>query len=116
MEQSVTLIGFGEAGSTFTLSGGVARGIDIDSSREPGMAKPGLGMGAAEALRDASLVAAGEVMAAVRGCSVMWLIIRGALGHLTRCLHRHYHVPASNTMIGHIGLEPIGRRDHETGA
>ena len=37
---------------------------------------------------------------------VMWLIMRGALGASTRCLHRHYHVPASNTAIGHIVLEP----------
>jgi protocatechuate 4,5-dioxygenase beta chain len=37
---------------------------------------------------------------------VMWLIMRGALGHETRCLHRHYHVPASNTALGHIVLEP----------
>lgn len=37
---------------------------------------------------------------------VMWLIMRGALGPKTRCLHRHYHVPCSNTAIGHIVLEP----------
>ena len=38
---------------------------------------------------------------------VMWLIMRGALGAATRELHRHYHVPASNTAVGHIVLEPI---------
>jgi protocatechuate 4,5-dioxygenase, beta chain len=38
---------------------------------------------------------------------VMWLIMRGALGPRTRCLHRHYHVPCSNTAIGHIVLEPV---------
>ncbi|MDZ4307650.1 class III extradiol dioxygenase subunit beta [Allopontixanthobacter sp.] len=38
---------------------------------------------------------------------VMWLIMRGALGRTTRCLHRHYHVPASNTAVGHIVLEPV---------
>jgi len=38
---------------------------------------------------------------------VMWLIMRGALGPATRLLHRHYHVPCSNTAIGHIVLEPI---------
>lgn len=37
---------------------------------------------------------------------VMWLIMRGALGRKTKCLHRHYHVPASNTAVGHIVLEP----------
>ncbi|ALJ14705.1 class III extradiol dioxygenase subunit beta [Sphingopyxis macrogoltabida] len=37
---------------------------------------------------------------------VMWLIMRGALGPSTRLLHRHYHVPCSNTAIGHIVLEP----------
>lgn len=38
---------------------------------------------------------------------VMWLIMRGALGRSTRELHRHYHVPASNTALGHIVLEPV---------
>lgn len=38
---------------------------------------------------------------------VMWLIMRGALGRTTRCLHRHYHVPGSNTAVGHIVLEPV---------
>ena len=37
---------------------------------------------------------------------VMWLIMRGALGSKVRELHRHYHVPASNTAVGHIVLEP----------
>ncbi|MDB5582944.1 MAG: protocatechuate 3,4-dioxygenase [Bradyrhizobium sp.] len=38
---------------------------------------------------------------------VMWLIMRGALGKTTRTLHRHYHVPASNTAVGHIVLAPV---------
>lgn len=37
---------------------------------------------------------------------VMWLIMRGALGPATRELYRFYHVPASNTAVGHIVLEP----------
>ncbi|KQM21544.1 class III extradiol dioxygenase subunit beta [Novosphingobium sp. Leaf2] len=37
---------------------------------------------------------------------VMWLIMRGALGKTTRMLHRHYHVPASNTAVGHVVLQP----------
>ncbi len=36
---------------------------------------------------------------------VMWLIMRGALGGNVRELHRHFHVPASNTAVGHIVLE-----------
>jgi protocatechuate 4,5-dioxygenase beta chain len=36
---------------------------------------------------------------------VMWLIMRGALGDKVREVHRHYHVPASNTAVGHIILE-----------
>lgn len=36
---------------------------------------------------------------------VMWLIMRGALGARVREVHRHYHVPASNTAVGHIILE-----------
>lgn len=38
---------------------------------------------------------------------VMWLIMRGALGPEVRQLHRHYHVPASNTAVGHLVLEPV---------
>jgi protocatechuate 4,5-dioxygenase beta chain len=37
---------------------------------------------------------------------VMWLIMRGALGPATRCLHRHYHIPCSNTAVGHLVLAP----------
>jgi protocatechuate 4,5-dioxygenase beta chain len=36
---------------------------------------------------------------------VMWLIMRGALDEDVREVHRHYHVPASNTAVGHIILE-----------
>nr|WP_295662025.1 class III extradiol dioxygenase subunit beta [Polymorphobacter sp.] len=36
---------------------------------------------------------------------IMWLIMRGALGHDPVVRHRFYHVPASNTAVGHIVLE-----------
>lgn len=36
---------------------------------------------------------------------VMWLIMRGALGSNVREVHRHYHVPASNTAAGLMILE-----------
>jgi protocatechuate 4,5-dioxygenase beta chain len=39
---------------------------------------------------------------------VMWLIMLGALGDNLTELHRHYHVPASNTALGHIVLQPAG--------
>jgi len=39
---------------------------------------------------------------------VMWLIMRGALDDQVREVHRHYHVPASNTALGHIILENGG--------
>jgi len=35
---------------------------------------------------------------------VMWLVMLGALTN-PKELHRHYHVPASNTALGHIVLE-----------
>ncbi|ANI79878.1 MULTISPECIES: class III extradiol dioxygenase subunit beta [Sphingobium] len=38
---------------------------------------------------------------------VMWLVMRGALGRNVKVLHRHYHVPASNTAVGHLVLEPL---------
>jgi protocatechuate 4,5-dioxygenase, beta chain len=38
---------------------------------------------------------------------VMWLIMRGALGADVTELHRHYHVPASNTAVGHAVLRPL---------
>jgi protocatechuate 4,5-dioxygenase beta chain len=36
---------------------------------------------------------------------VMWLIMRGALDPAVEVLHRFYHVPASNTAVGHLILE-----------
>ena len=36
---------------------------------------------------------------------VMWLIMRGALDERVRVAHRFYHVPASNTAVGHLILE-----------
>lgn len=39
---------------------------------------------------------------------VMWLIARGALDRNVRSLHRFYHVPASNTAVGHLVLENAG--------
>ncbi|HKU17602.1 MAG TPA: class III extradiol dioxygenase subunit beta [Steroidobacteraceae bacterium] len=38
---------------------------------------------------------------------VMWLIMRGALEQV-RQVHRFYHVPASNTAVGHLILENPG--------
>ena len=36
---------------------------------------------------------------------VMWLIMRGAMHPKVRVVHRFYHVPASNTAVGHVILE-----------
>jgi protocatechuate 4,5-dioxygenase beta chain len=36
---------------------------------------------------------------------VMWLIMRGALHDRVTVRHRFYHVPASNTAVGHLVLE-----------
>jgi len=36
---------------------------------------------------------------------VMWLIMRGALSPRVKEIHRFYHVPASNTAVGHLILE-----------
>jgi protocatechuate 4,5-dioxygenase beta chain len=38
----------------------------------------------------------------------MWLIMRGALDQRVTELYRFYHVPASNTAVGHIILENQG--------
>jgi protocatechuate 4,5-dioxygenase beta chain len=40
---------------------------------------------------------------------VMWLIARGALSRQVSCLHRFYHVPASNTAVGHLILQDMGK-------
>jgi protocatechuate 4,5-dioxygenase, beta chain len=37
---------------------------------------------------------------------VMWLVMRGALDDVVKPVHRFYHVPASNTAVGHLILEP----------
>jgi protocatechuate 4,5-dioxygenase, beta chain len=44
---------------------------------------------------------------------VVWLIMRGALGRDVEELHRHYHVPASNTALGHLVLRPAGPAHQE---
>lgn len=36
---------------------------------------------------------------------VMWLVMRGALSEKVDVTHRFYHVPASNTAVGHLILE-----------
>jgi protocatechuate 4,5-dioxygenase beta chain len=36
---------------------------------------------------------------------VMWLVMRGALDQRVRVVHRFYHVPASNSAVGHLILE-----------
>ena len=36
---------------------------------------------------------------------VMWLVMRGALSAAVTVRHRFYHVPASNTAVGHLILE-----------
>ena len=38
---------------------------------------------------------------------VMWLIMRGALDDDVKLVHRFYHVPASNTAVGHLVLENL---------
>jgi protocatechuate 4,5-dioxygenase beta chain len=38
---------------------------------------------------------------------VMWLIMRGAIGEDVEELYRFYHVPASNTAVGHLVLRPL---------
>ncbi len=36
---------------------------------------------------------------------IMWLVMRGALGPNVEQRHRFYHIPASNTAVGHLVLE-----------
>jgi protocatechuate 4,5-dioxygenase beta chain len=36
---------------------------------------------------------------------VIWLVMRGALAPRVKTVHRFYHVPASNTAVGHLILE-----------
>ena len=36
---------------------------------------------------------------------VMWLVMRGALDDRVKVAHRFYHVPASNSAVGHLILE-----------
>ncbi len=38
---------------------------------------------------------------------VMWHVMRGALDEKVKEVHRHYHVPASNTAVGHLILENL---------
>ncbi|HTY99950.1 MAG TPA: class III extradiol dioxygenase subunit beta, partial [Rhodocyclaceae bacterium] len=43
---------------------------------------------------------------------VMWLVMRGALDETVTEFHRHYHVPASNTAVGHLVLENTSPAEH----
>jgi protocatechuate 4,5-dioxygenase, beta chain len=45
---------------------------------------------------------------------VMQLIMRGALGPAVTELHRHYHVPGSNTAVGHMVLQPADQSETES--
>jgi protocatechuate 4,5-dioxygenase beta chain len=38
----------------------------------------------------------------------MQLIMRGAMGPTVEELYRFYHVPGSNTAVGHLVLRPSG--------
>ena len=38
---------------------------------------------------------------------VMWMVMRGALDKDINVKHRFYHVPASNTAVGHLVLENL---------
>ncbi len=38
---------------------------------------------------------------------VMWSVMRGALDEKVKTVHRFYHVPASNTAVGHLILENL---------
>jgi protocatechuate 4,5-dioxygenase beta chain len=42
---------------------------------------------------------------------VMWLVMRGALSERVVERHRFYHVPASNTALGHLVIEPATLAD-----
>ena len=35
----------------------------------------------------------------------MWFVMRGAMDDNVDTIHRFYHVPASNTAVGHLILE-----------
>lgn len=41
---------------------------------------------------------------------IMWLAMRGALGKHVEELYRFYHVPASNTAVGHMVLRPVAEQ------
>lgn len=38
--------------------------------------------------------------------TIMWMVMRGALGDKVKTLHKHYHAPISNTGAGLVLLEP----------
>ena len=47
---------------------------------------------------------------------IMWLIMRAALGEEVEELYRFYHVPASNTAVGHMVLRPRAAASMERAA
>lgn len=47
---------------------------------------------------------------------VMWLVMRGALDDNVREVYRFYHVPCSNTALGHIILENVDKSPRKAAA
>jgi hypothetical protein len=45
---------------------------------------------------------------------VMQLIMRGAMGPTVEQLYRFYHVPASNTALGHLVVRPTRQSEEES--
>ena len=45
----------------------------------------------------------------------MWLIMRAAMGPDVNELHRFYHVPASNTAVGHVVMTTKAQFRHRLG-
>ena len=41
---------------------------------------------------------------------INWLAMRGAVGGEVEEVHRHYHIPISNTAAGVLAIEPVGVR------
>src|SRR5262249_2488658 len=100
-DQDLKVVIFGTGGMSHQLQGPRAGFInkEFDLQFLDRLVKDPVGLGGrprVESLREAGW-GGGE--------RVMWLIMRGALDDEVEEVYRFYHVPASNTAVGHIILQ-----------
>jgi protocatechuate 4,5-dioxygenase, beta chain len=103
-EQDLKVIIFGTGGMSHQLQGPRAGLInrEFDTRFLDGLTRDPLGLARMQHLEYVREAGSEGIE------MVMWLVMRGALDSDAQEIYRFYHVPASNTAVGHIILENRG--------